>query len=491
MIHSFEFCLEKHKEVGEVSEVRNTLVRLNGLPGAVLGEGISFETGEHGMVMSLGVGYVEVLVLSLNPLKPYTKASRTGEQLSVSCGEGILGHTVDAFGYTKDEHKEKSDFPDSRRIVKSPSGIDTRSPVAHFMATGVSVVDLTVPIGRGQRELIIGDRKSGKTHFLLQTLLSQAQEGHVCIYGAIGKKKEEIKGIEEFLDREKVSDRCVIVAADAHDSPGEVYLAPYTAMTIAEYFRDKGGNVLLILDDLTTHAKYYRELSLIGSHFPGRESYPGDIFHTHSQLLERAGSFHVDGKDATITCLAVAESIGGDIAGYIQTNLMSMTDGHIYFDADTFYKGIRPAVNIFLSVTRVGRQTQNDLLRDVGKEVMTILRKHEDLQRFLRFGPDMSDDARTVLREGDALHNFFTQPGYVPVSASLQAVLFALIKSNLWDGKGAVKIAKYYQEHEDYREIIEQIVESSQDVSTLLEKATKAKDGILAALDSTHNDLII
>jgi len=488
MIHGFEFCRDKNKEVGEVVEVRNSLVRVVGLPGAVVGEGISFESSEHGMVLSLGDDFAEVLVLSLNPLSQGTQAARTGEQLTVSCGEGLLGHTVDAFGYTKDERRDKSDYPETRQILINPSGIAQRHAVTKSFATGVSIVDLIVPIGRGQRELVIGDRKSGKTHFLLQTMLAQAKEGHVCVYGAVGKKKEEIKAIEEFLDEEKIMDRCIIVAADAHDSPGEVYLAPYTAMTVAEYFRDKGSNVFLVLDDLSTHAKYYRELSLLGSRFPGRESYPGDIFHAHSQLLERAGSFNIDGKEATITCLPVAESIGGDITGYIQTNLMSMTDGHIYFDAEKFYKGIRPAVNAFLSVTRVGRQTQDDLLREVGKEVLSILRKHEDLQRFLRFGPDMSEDAQDVIRQGDALLSFFTQAGYVPVAPSLQAVLVALIKNNDWNGKNALQFAKAYNSGEEYKTVINEIVQTSKSFTELLEHVSRSKQGVMKVLEKEKSE---
>src|SRR3989344_4029975 len=405
MIHSFEYCVEKNKEVGVINQIKGSLVLVKGLSGAVVGEGITFESGEHGLVMSIKDENIEVLVFSRNPLNSVSKVGRTGTQLSISAGEGLLGHVVDALGHTLDDRREDSIISKSLSVENKPKGIVGRKKIDRFLETGVSVVDTLVPLGLGQRELIIGDRKSGKTSFLLQTLLSQAKHERVCIYTLIGKRKSEIKEIYSFLKKNNILNYSIIVAASAEDSPGENYIAPFTAMTLAEYFKDQGVDTLVILDDLTAHAKYYREISLVGGRFPGRESYPGDIFYLHSKLLERAGNY----KNASITCLPVAEAPTGDITGYIQTNLMSMTDGHIYFDSDMFYRGRRPAVNVFLSVTRVGKQTQSPALRDMSSKVLALLKKNEEMARFMRFGSEVTLPVSILLRKAERILQFFNQ----------------------------------------------------------------------------------
>ena len=339
---------------------------------------------------------------------------------------------------------------------------------------------MAVPLGLGQRELVIGDRKTGKTSFLLQTVLSQARKERVCVYALVGKRKSEVIEVRNFLKKNKVMDYSIIVAAFADDSPGEIYMAPFTAMTIAEYFRDAGVDSLVVIDDLTTHAKYWREISLVGGRFPGRESYPGDIFYLHSKLLERAGNFKVDGKDASISCLPVAEAPAGDITGYIQTNLMSMTDGHIFFDSELFFKGYRPAVNIFLSVTRVGKQTQPPLFRDMGKEILTLLKRNEEMERFLRFGPEVTPMAAKILRQGQRLYSFFNQMPQVSVPVNLSAVLTALIRSDDWDGKNAEVFSKAYAEEPRYKMLVDGLVSRAEgfekfvkDVQPLKEKLKK------------------
>lgn len=420
MIHSFDYCVEKIGEVGKVQETMEFLVKADGLPRATIGEGVTFETGEHGRILSLEKDLVEILVLSQTPVRPGIRVARTGIPVSISAGEGVLGHMLNTIGHSLTDRRQKSYKVEKRAIETTPVGIMQRRKISHFFETGIPLVDLLVPIGMGQRELVIGDRKTGKSHFLLQTILTQAKLGNIVIYCAIGKRKTEIKSIDEFLERNKILQNCVIIAADSHSSPGEIFLAPYTAMTIAEHFRDQGKNIYVILDDLTTHAKYYREISLLAGRFPGRESYPGDIFHVHSKLLERAGCFKVDGKEGTITCLPVAESVGGDMTGYIQTNLMSMTDGHIYFDSELFYQGRRPAINVFLSVTRVGRQTQSPVFRELGSRLMALLQKYEQAKRFLRFGPELSTEIKDILDKGNAVNTFFNKVGFISVSLDEQ-----------------------------------------------------------------------
>lgn len=479
MIHSFEYCLDHVGEIGRVEETKEFLVKISGLPGAVVGEGVTFETGEHGRIMSLGENLAEVLVLSRFPVAPKTKVTRTGSLLTISCGTGVLGHVINTLGYSLTSRRFHSINPEKRMIEVTPVGIWARRKVSSFFETGIAVVDSVVPIGMGQRELIIGDRKTGKTHFILSAILSQVEQGTICIYAALGKRKTEIKGVEEFLERERVLDQCVIIAADSHASPGEIYLAPYAAMTLAEYFRDQGRNVFLILDDLTTHAKFYREIALVSGSFPGRESYPGDIFHIHSKILERAGCFEVKKKAVTITCFPVAESTGGDITGFIQTNLMSMTDGHLYFDSEIFFEGRRPALNIFLSVTRVGRQTQTSLSRDIGRQILLILKKYEEAQRFLRFGPEISDEMKKILNVGDGLKNLFNQVGYWTIPSSLSAVGVSLVWQGFWNGENTVEFTKTYLKEPQLKQLVEKIVEEAKDLEELNKEVEREKISLL------------
>lgn len=426
MIHSFKFASENVKDVGIVNKVRGSLVEIFGLSGGVVGEGITFENDTHGRIMSILPDSIEAMVFSKLPTPTGTRAARTGEHLAISVGDGLLTHVVNSLGYVIDGRRSESTLPDLRRIDAPPVGISGRSRVKKFMTTGVPIVDMMVPIGEGQRELIIGNRKSGKSFFVLSTVISQAKLGKICVLALIGKRKGEIKRTEEILEKEGVIDKCVIVSATPDHSAGEIFLTPYTAMSIAEYFRDQGKDTLVVLDDMTSHAKYYRELSLIAGRFPGRESYPGDIFHIQSQIIERAGNFKVkvDGreKEVSITCLPVAETIEADLTGYIQTNLMGMTDGHIFFDSDLFFRGIRPAVNIFLSVTRVGHQTQPKELAEVSREVLKLLKRVSDLERFLRFGPEVTDQVQQTLDKGRKVWAFFKQNEYKQVSVEEQVL---------------------------------------------------------------------
>jgi len=475
MIHSFKYSSKKIGDIGVVEEINNSIVMIAGFKSGAVGESITFESGEHGRILSLDKGKVKVIVYSRRPIKPGTKAVRTGNQLRVSVGEGILGHVINSLGYTLREKRERSDEPEPRDVEAFPIGISGRKKINKFMHTGVNVIDLMVPIGEGQRELAVGDRKTGKSHFCLQTVLSQARAGKICIYALIGKRKSNIKMVEEFLEKEKVMDKCILVASSSYDSPGEIFLTPYTAMAIAEYFRDKGESVLVILDDLTTHAKYYRELALLEGRFPGRESYPGDIFHVHSRLLERAGNFAINDKETSITCIPLAETLDGDLTGYIQTNLMSMTDGHIYFDSELFFKGMRPAVNVFLSVTRVGKQTQSPLRRDINSEILLLLKKHEEMQRFLKFGSELTENVRETLAIGDKILKFFNQTNYETIYPDVQSVLISLIWLGVWDGEGSEKLAKAFNTDPKTRAAIEKAVSQATSLEELNKLVSKKK----------------
>lgn len=451
----FQIYLEKTGEVGFVEQSLQTLAYVKGLPAAKANEVVVFETGETGQVLSLTEVYVEVLLLSKTKVHVGTRVARTGQQLTIAISENILGKTINSLGIpsiptvasvesslttktSKLTPDEKSGGREYRYIDITPPGINVRKNIDKPFETGVTLVDLVVPMGRGQRELVIGDRKTGKTEFLLQNVLTQAQKGVICVYAAIAKKRLDIKMIEEFFVKNNISGNTVTVATSSSDPSGLVFLTPYTAMTIAEYFRDRGRDTLVILDDMTAHAKYYREITLLARRFPGRSSYPGDIFYVHARLMERAGNFLVNikgekvQKEVSITCLPVAELVLSDISGFIQTNLMAMTDGHVYFDIDLFNQGRRPPVNPFLSVTRVGRQAQTPMLRDLSRQLTSFLLHLEDLRQFMHFGAELSEKTRRELALGERLTAFFDQAPDTIVPMNINVILLSCLWGGYW-----------------------------------------------------------
>jgi F-type H+-transporting ATPase subunit alpha len=420
MIHSFKYVSEHLGEVGKVVGVAKGLVWSTDLSGATIGEAVTFETGQHGMVMMLLEDRVMIAVLSRENIRVGTKVGRTGEKMKVTVGEGMLGRTVTSLGYSTYEDKVASVISESHIIDVPAVELVKRRSIKQNLTTGVMTVDLLMPLGKGQRELVIGDRKTGKSFFVKQTILTQAKAGNICVIAVIGKPKSEVWAYENFLRENGIDEQCVMVAEDAQASSGEVFLAPFTAMAIAEYFRDQGKDVVVILDDLSRHAQYYREMALLSGSFPGREAYPGDIFFVHAHLLERAGCFDVNGKVVTISCFPIVETVEGDLTGYLQTNLMSMTDGHLFFDINLYQNGLRPAINTRLSVTRVGRQTQGQLLRQVERKILDVLYKANELSRFARFGAELSADATTILDLAKRLQAVMQQDQLRTMSTSEQ-----------------------------------------------------------------------
>uniref|UniRef100_A0A7C4TJE1 F0F1 ATP synthase subunit alpha n=1 Tax=candidate division WWE3 bacterium TaxID=2053526 RepID=A0A7C4TJE1_UNCKA len=469
------------------------LVYVDGLPSAFPQEVVMFESGEIGQVVSAGLDYVEILTFSSESIKLGTRVTRTGKSLEVPVGPMLLGKVIDPLGRSMYKSEPLGVFETYRPIEVLPPGIDTREKITQPLETGVALVDMMVPLGKGQRQLIIGDRKTGKTKFLLQTILNQAKKGTICIYTAIGKKKADIKHVEAFFEKNDLKDRTLIVAAAPTDSSGIIYITPYAAMTIAEYFRDLGQEVLIVLDDLSTHAKFYREISLLGKNFPGRNSYPGDIFYTHGRLVERAGNFKTAKGVVPITCLPVAETIEGDISGYIQTNLMSMTDGHIYFDRDLFAQGRRPAINFFLSVTRVGRQTQTTLRSGINRELNSFLSLHEKSQSFIHFGAELSEGLKTTLSMGDKVLDFFNQSPNKILDMNLQLMLFCLIWIGIWNkmDKQQVrieieKIISIYRKNAGIRDLFAKYITEAQDFNTLLGRLSAESNKVLEALEAAY-----
>ncbi len=486
---SFDQYLEQSREIGFVESLKYPLVGVSGLPNAFLGEVVVFDSDVLGLVFSMEENLAQVLMLDSKGLLIGARVTRTSQTLKIPVDKSYLGGVYDCLG--KDlfgSFKPLGEY-ENVSVFKTPPDFSERSRISVPLVTGVSIVDLIVPLGRGQRELVLGDRKSGKTEFLLQTVLSQVRDGSVCIYSAIGKNKSDILDILDFSKEYELEKSFLTIGSSSDDSPGEIYLTPYTAMAMAEYFRDRGRDVLLVLDDLSTHAKFYRELSLVSGSFPGRSSYPGDIFFIHSQLLERAGNFRKGDSKNAITCLAVAETVEGDISGYIQTNLMSMTDGHIFFDEELFNEGRRPAVNTFLSVTRVGKQVQSNLHRTLNRELtgfLNLLRKH---RRFIHFGAELSEGIKTTLETGMRLERFFDQPPRFVYPMKIQYLLFTMIWGGLISTKQinslkflGSKMSDMYREDSDFRAYIDGLIQEDMNFNDLLSKITQEKDQIKKAL---------
>jgi len=486
--------LEKTKEIGYVREVFSPVILVEGLPNVAVNELVCFEDETLGVVSSLNAKYVEILSLDVQIVKPGIKVTRTKTFLSIPLGEGLLGKSIDSLGNPIYDNVMLNEPEEYRPIDTPSSGISTRAKITEPLETGVTSVDLMVPLGKGQRELIIGDRKIGKTTFLYQTMLSQVKKGTIVIYASIGKQRNSIKQLESFVDRSKIRDKTIIIASSASDPLGHIYLTPYSAITIAEYFRDKGKDVLVILDDLTTHARYYREMSLIAKKFPGREAYPGDIFYAHARLLERAGLFHVGDKTVAITCLPVAETVEGDISGYVQTNLMSITDGHIFFDSDLFKQGHKPPINHFFSVTRVGRQTQSKLRWGVNRELVSFFTLFNKTQNFVHFGAELNEGIRSTLQMGEKLSSFFNQSVEKIIPLKVQILFYCLV----WLGAYGIedldkvstlmiKSSDLYDKDSNFQDKINEIVIETEDFNTLLGKVSgKVKD--LVSFLETYNE---
>lgn len=422
-------------EVGTIFSVTSSLVYASGLPGARVGEKVISESGAVGIVEALEENAIEILICSNELVDPGSRVTRTGSLFRLPVGMNFLGRSLDALGNPVDGGNPIIQEDDHREIDPLVMGIKHRVRVQEPFNTGVTVVDTLIPLGRGQRELVIGDAKSGKSSFLLQAILNQKRQEIICIYVGVGKRKTDIRWVEDFFKSNGLTNT-MLIGADAASSPGMIYLAPFVGLTFAEYFRDQGKDVVVVLDDLTAHGKSYREIALQGKKSPGREGYPGDIFYLHSRLLERGGHFKLDnGKVSSITILPVVQTVVGDFTGLIPTNVMSMTDGHVYFDTDQMQKGNLPPVNVFLSVSRVGNQTRSQLQKEINQEVRNILSAYRSTLTFSRFGTELSEASKVLLKNGEKINTLFNQNQYQVVPINLQTIYFGLLLGGFWDSK--------------------------------------------------------
>ncbi len=476
--------LQKIGEYGVVYQVNHPIVFIDGLPKVKTREVIVFENGAKGEVFAINRGKVEARVFSHDPILVGTKVTRTDQLLGIPVGKELLGHVINPLGEPLDPSVAFTPPKQTRQLDANPIGISGRKKITTQLLTGVSLVDLLLPLGRGQRELVIGDRKTGKTSLLMTTIKKQVSEGVVAIYAGIAKRKSDIKKMQEFFEKEKIMNKVIIVATSSNDSTSLIYQTPYAGMTIAEHFRDLGINTLLILDDLSTHAKFYREISLLAKRFPGRDSYPGDIFYTHSKLLERAGNFkHPTVGEVSITCLPVIEIVEGDFTGYVSTNVMGITDGHLYLDADIYYQGMRPAINVPLSVTRVGRQTLDKLSREINKDLTAFISSYEKLQSISHFGQELSADVKKKLRIGEIIYKFFNQPYQLTVPKPIQLVMASLIIQDMIETKEVLEKVKHGLIDSYYNRATQKMlydITNTHDLAGFHASIKKNKDALLA-----------
>jgi F-type H+-transporting ATPase subunit alpha len=448
----FEFYLETTKEIGYVNSFFHSIALVSGLPNLKQQEMVITESGKKGIVHGLKKDFAEVLMVESEGLKVGEAVVRTGREFEIRVGERVLGRIVDPLIRPLDELGPIFGEKVSRKIKEEAPPITSRKKILRFLETGVTIVDLLVPLGFGQRELVIGDAKTGKTTFLLQTITSQVKKGQIAVYVGILKKETAIKMVEEYLRKRGVFEKVVILHTRPDDSATLNYLAPYSGMAVAEYFREKGKDVLIIFDDLSSHAKIYREISLLLKRNPGRDCYPGEIFHIQAELLERAGNIVKDGKEISITALPVAETLENDISGYIQTNLMAMTDGHIFFDITEFRRGKRPAVNVFLSVSRVGNQTKSKIEKDIANWLRLKIAEYQRISEFAKFATELSPESQKILDVGQKIELLFHQSPEVIVERETQIILMGLLISDFWKEKSISKT----------REEIEKILAASQ-----------------------------
>ena len=427
-------------EVGQVLSVGDGIARVYGLDNVQAGELVEFENGVRGMTLNLEIDNVGIVIFGNDrEIKEGQTVKRTGAIVDVPVGKGLLGRVVDALGNPIDGKGPIKSDKRARVDVKAP-GIIPRKSVHEPMATGLKAINSLIPIGRGQRELIIGDRQTGKTAIALDTILNQkplnAQPDEkiklYCVYVAVGQKRSTVAQFVKVLEEQGALDYSIIVAATASDPAPMQYLAPFSGCTMGEFFRDNGMHAVIIYDDLSKQAVAYRQMSLLLRRPPGREAYPGDVFYLHSRLLERAAKMNDENKAGSLTALPVIETQANDVSAYIPTNVISITDGQIFLETDLFYQGIRPAVNVGLSVSRVGSAAQTKAMKKVAGRIKGELAQYREMAAFAQFGSDLDATTQRLLNRGARLTELLKQPQFSPLKMEEQVcVIYAGVNGYL------------------------------------------------------------
>jgi F-type H+-transporting ATPase subunit alpha len=444
-LSQFHHAVER-EAVGTVLEVGDGVARVAGLSEVMASEMVEFENGALGVALNLEESEVGVMIMSdLGDISEGMKVKATGRILSVPVGENIIGRVVNALGLPIDGKGEiKSDkfYP----VEKIAPGVITRQSVHQPLQTGIKAIDALIPVGRGQRELIIGDRQTGKTAVAIDTIINQKGQGVLCIYVAIGQKESKVARIKGELEKAGAMDYTTIVVAGVSESAALSYIAPYAGCAMGEYFMDQGKDVLVIYDDLSKHAVAYRQISLILRRPPGREAYPGDVFYVHSRLLERSAKLNAENGGGSLTALPIIETQAGDVSAYIPTNVISITDGQIYLESDLFYKGIRPALNVGISVSRVGSAAQIKAMKQVAGTLRLDLAQFRELEAFAQFGSDLDEKTKSAIERGRRAVEVLKQAQYAPLTVEKEvALLYALSRSHL-DDIAVDQIARFEKE---------------------------------------------
>jgi F-type H+-transporting ATPase subunit alpha len=413
-------------EVGTVISLGDGIARVHGLDKVMAGELIEFPHGIAGLAMNLDESEVGAVILGdYTEIKEGDQVKRTGKIMSVPVGKQLIGRVVNALGQPIDD-KGPINTPDYLPVERIAPGVIARQGVKEAMYTGIKAIDAMIPIGRGQRELLIGDRQTGKTAVALDTIINSAKNNLICIYCAIGQKRSSVAQVVQTLESYGAMAYTIVVAATASEPAPMQYLAPYAATAMGEYFRDNGMHALVIYDDLSKHAASYREISLLLRRPPGREAYPGDVFYLHSRLLERSAKMNDEHGGGSLTALPIIETQAGDVSAYIPTNVISITDGQIFFETDLFNAGVRPAVNVGLSVSRVGFAAAIKAMKQVGATLKLDLAQYRELAAFSQFGSDLDKVTQQQLSRGSRLTELLKQPQFQPLTPEKQiALLFA------------------------------------------------------------------
>ena len=432
-------------EVGTVVSVGDGIARLHGIEGAMATEMLEFPNGIFGIALNLEEDSVgSVLLGESQHIKEGDTVKRTGRVMSVPVGDAMLGRVVNALGQPIDGKGPIASDKQSP-IERIAPGVVDRQPVMEPFQTGLKAIDTMVPIGRGQRELIIGDRQTGKTAVALDAINNQKGLDVVCIYNAIGQKQSTIAQVVRTLENEGAMEYTIVVAAAASDPAPFLYISPYSACTIGEHFRDTGRHAVCVYDDLSKHAQAYREISLLLRRPPGREAFPGDVFYLHSRLLERAAKLNDEQGGGSLTALPVIETQAGDLSAYIPTNVISITDGQIFLESDLFHQGIRPAINVGNSVSRVGGNAQVKAMRQVAGTLRLDLADFRELQAFAQFGSDVDKTTQQQLSRGSRLVELLKQPQYRPLPVERQVVLLFAGTKGFLDRVAVASISNYEQ----------------------------------------------
>jgi len=467
------------RQVGTVTYVGPGVVRARGLSGVMSEELLAFSGGRLGMAFNVGAERTGIVLLDPGRgISAGSEVRRTGRVLETPVGDAALGRVVDALGRPLDDGDRLS-MNRTLPMERPAPGIMDRLPVTVPIQTGLKVVDALIPVGRGQRELIIGDRQTGKTAVAVDTIINQKGTDVICIYCGVGKRASAVSKVVSDLAQHGAMDYTAVVAANENDPPGLQFVTPYAATAMGEYFMENGRDVLIVFDDLTRHARAYRELSLLLRRPPGREAYPGDIFYIHSRLLERSTHLNEERGGGSLTALPVVETQAQNISAYIPTNLISITDGQIYLDPELFQKGIMPAVDVGKSVSRVGGKAQLPAYRAVAGDLRLAYSQFEELEAFSRFGTQLDEETRSQLKRGRRIRQVFKQPQYSPLPVEEQAAALVAANQGLFDDIEPERVAQAEQR------VRRAVAENLSDVCDRIRSGEPLSDDDLSAIRET------